>query len=133
MQNGLPKGSNSPGFQGAHRQLFPRWTSRQQFLADFHTFNVTSDDGVRLYVDDILVLDSWQPMHGSTSVKHYLTTGEHTVVLEYFEGTGVAQVRLEWYPLSEGTAAEQLSINDFALSSGKKHVIKSWQRPRLSR
>jgi hypothetical protein len=77
-----------------------RWTSRQQFSAGFHTFNVTSGDGVRLYVDDILVLDSWQPMHGSASVKRYLTAGEHTVVLEYFEQAGVAMVKLDWQNLS---------------------------------
>jgi len=80
-----------------------RWTTRQRFQAGLHTFKVTSDDGMRLYVDGRLVLSNWRPMHGSRSVRRYLTAGEHTIVLEYFEGTGVAQVQLEWYPLSGGT------------------------------
>ena len=95
-------GSGSPGSRVPADNFSARWTSRQQFSAGFYTFNITSDDGVRLYVDDKLVLDSWQPMHGSTSVKRYLTAGEHTVVLEYFEATDIAQVQLEWYLLSGG-------------------------------
>jgi hypothetical protein len=97
-------GFGAPAVKVPADNFSARWTSRQQFSAGLYTFNVTSDDGVRLIIDDKLVLDSWRLMHDSTSVKHYLTAGEHTVVLEYFEGTGVAQVRLEWYSLSGGTA-----------------------------
>jgi hypothetical protein len=75
-----------------------RWTAQQHFARGWHTFDVTSDDGVRLYVDGRLVLDSWQPMHDSRSVRRYLTAGEHTITLEYFEQTGVAMVRLSWQP-----------------------------------
>jgi hypothetical protein len=73
-----------------------RWTTQQSFEANRYTFNVTSDDGVRLYVDGELVLDNWQPIHSSMSAARYLSAGEHTVVLEYSERTGAALVRLNW-------------------------------------
>jgi len=54
---------------------------------------------------------SWCSIAGSrcmASRRDALIDGwcEHTVVLEYFEGTGVAQVRLECYPLSRGTVSK---------------------------
>jgi len=74
-----------------------RWTTQQSFAAGLYTFNVAADDGARLYVDGELVLDGWQGVNGSESVTRYLSAGEHTIVLEYFEQTGVAQVQLNWY------------------------------------
>jgi len=52
---------------------------------------------VRLYVDDELALDNWQAANGSESVTRYLPAGEHAIVLEYVEQTGMAQVQLSWY------------------------------------
>lgn len=61
-----------------------------------YTFDITSDDGVRLYLDGRLVLNSWRAMHGSNSVTRYLRAGEHTIVLEYLERTGTAMVQFNW-------------------------------------
>ena len=46
-------------------------------------------------MDGELVLDNWRPGQDSQSATRYLPAGEHTVVLEYFEQAGVAQVRLK--------------------------------------
>ena len=72
------------------------WTRSAEFGGGRYTFTTYSDDGVRLYVDDRLVIDSWQPMRGYRSATVYLGEGTHTVRLEYFERTGVALVRLTW-------------------------------------
>ncbi len=74
-----------------------RWTTPQSFEAGRYTFNITADDGVRLYVDGELALDNWQAANGSESVTRYLPAGEHAIVLEYVEQTGIAQVQLSWY------------------------------------
>jgi hypothetical protein len=73
-----------------------RWTTRQYFDRGRYTFDIISDDGVRLYLDGRLVLNSWRAMHGSNSVTRYLRAGEHTIVLEYLERTGTAMVQLNW-------------------------------------
>ena len=72
------------------------WTRSVEFGGGRYTFTTYSDDGVRLYVDDQLVIDSWRPMRGYRSATLNLSAGTHTVRLEYFERTGVALVRLTW-------------------------------------
>jgi hypothetical protein len=76
-----------------------RWTGTFDFTGGRYTFNTYSDDGVRLFVDDRLVIDSWRPMRGYRSASLNLGAGAHTVRLEYFERTGIALVRLSWQPL----------------------------------
>jgi hypothetical protein len=72
------------------------WTRAVEFGGGRYTFTTTSDDGVRLYVDEQLVIDSWRPMRGTRSATLNLSEGTHTVRLEYFERFGVALVRLTW-------------------------------------
>ena len=72
------------------------WTRSVEFGGGRYTFTTYSDDGVRLYVDDQLVIDSWRPMRGYRSATLNLSAGTHTVRLEYFERTGIALVRLNW-------------------------------------
>ncbi len=72
------------------------WTGSVEFDGGRYTFTTYSDDGVRLTVDDRLVIDSWRPMRGTRSATLALSEGTHTVRLEYFERTGVALVRLNW-------------------------------------
>ncbi|HYN88495.1 MAG TPA: PA14 domain-containing protein [Ardenticatenaceae bacterium] len=74
-----------------------RWTRALRFAPGRYEFTTRSDDGVRLYVDDRLVIDRWQTM-ASQEVRQevQLSEGVHTVRLEYFEGDGGAAVRLRW-------------------------------------
>jgi len=62
-----------------------------------YRFSVTSDDGVRFYVDGALKLDKWF-LQGATSytVDLTLSAGNHTLTLEYYENTGGATARLSW-------------------------------------
>jgi MYXO-CTERM domain-containing protein len=75
-----------------------RWTG--QLKADFaetYLFSTTTDDGVRLTVDDAVVIDNFTnhaPTLDTGSLA--LTPGWHPVLLEYFENGGGAQVALSW-------------------------------------
>ena len=73
------------------------WTRSVEFGGGRYTFTTYSDDGVRLYVDDQLVIDSWRPMRGYRSATLNLSAGTHTVRLKYFEHSGVALVCLTWH------------------------------------
>jgi nitrous oxidase accessory protein NosD len=60
---------------------------------------VTADDGVRVYVDDKLVIDAWQQRLGQyDEAQHYLATvqlhGKHKIRIEHFEKTGFATLML---------------------------------------
>ncbi len=76
-----------------------RWTKSQAFDAGTYTFTVGADDGVRLFVDGTRVLDSWiATAYAVRTVDVPLTAGNHTIVLEYYEGGGLGGVALRWAP-----------------------------------
>lgn len=54
-----------------------------------------SDDGVRVWVDGVLVIDNWD-VHGSELDRAPIGGGRHTIRVEYFEATGWAELRLEF-------------------------------------
>lgn len=75
-----------------------RWTGKQSFSTSaIYRFRVLVDDGVRLWVDNFLILDSWK--NGSErelTVDVLLVKGTHDIRLEYYEHTGDARIRLKW-------------------------------------
>ncbi|HEX6660080.1 MAG TPA: PA14 domain-containing protein, partial [Ilumatobacter sp.] len=80
-----------------------RWTKLVNFdEAGGYKFTVTSDDGVRLFVDGQLVLDKWVFQSRTTNTANVgLTQGEHQIVLEYFDASGDAVAKFDYEPTSE--------------------------------
>jgi hypothetical protein len=65
-----------------------------------YTFYTTSDDGVRLWVDNQLLINNWTD-HGATenSGSITLTAGKkYDIKLEYYENGGAATIKLSWAP-----------------------------------
>ncbi len=65
---------------------------------DPFTFTTTSDDGVRLWVDGVLIIDNWTP-HAPTAnaATVQLVAGQEVlVVMEYFEAGADATAKLTW-------------------------------------
>jgi prepilin-type N-terminal cleavage/methylation domain-containing protein len=74
-----------------------RWTGALTAVAGAYTFTLGTDDGGRLYMDGVLVLNRWvDQAYPATppSVTQTLTAGAHTVVVEYYEKTGLARATL---------------------------------------
>jgi nitrous oxidase accessory protein NosD len=62
-----------------------------------YTIEVISDDGVRLWVDDKVVLNEWEP-HESKVDRVDITGGRKRLKLEYYEVAGWAEIRLQIQP-----------------------------------
>jgi len=76
-----------------------RWTGAVvAAFSERYTFTLTADDGVRLWVNDELIVNHWGPgIAGTVSGQIALPAGRETPIkLEYFQGFGPASVRLEW-------------------------------------
>jgi hypothetical protein len=76
-----------------------RWTGNvvPQF-SQTYTFYTVSDDGVRLYVNDALVINNWTD-HGPTenTANVALVAGQsYSIRMEYYEAGGGAVARLHW-------------------------------------
>jgi hypothetical protein len=92
-------GWSSPG-EGVPADGFSaRWTQQVYFKAGGYRFTTYTDDGVRLWVDGRLLVDSWQAMRGYRYATIWLSEGVHDVRMEYFEGAGTAQAHLTWQRL----------------------------------
>ncbi|MEK7150828.1 MAG: PQQ-dependent sugar dehydrogenase, partial [Patescibacteria group bacterium] len=74
-----------------------RWTKTQSFAAGSHIFTATADDGIRLWVDNQLVIDKWIDQ-GETAYNAsvILTNGNHDIKMEYYENGGGAVAELSW-------------------------------------
>lgn len=61
---------------------------------------VSGDDGYKLYLDDVLVVDRWRKESFHTDVvAPPLTPGKsYRIRLEYFESGGTGQIALKWQP-----------------------------------
>jgi hypothetical protein len=75
-----------------------RFTTDKSLAAGEYAFYVTSDDGCRLSVDGTLVIDEWHTSPLGTATYRWagtLTAGMHHLVLEYYDTSGDAMVRLQ--------------------------------------
>lgn len=76
-----------------------RWTRQLSFPAtQIYRFVLRSDDGVRLWIDNTLVIDEWHSAAPTAYTRDVnLTAGWHSFRIEYYEGSGEAlvQFRLE--------------------------------------
>lgn len=72
--------------------------------SETYTFYLTSDDGVRMWIDDELVIDQWITQSATThTYSKALTRGETIrVVIEHFEGSGNQRLALEFESASQG-------------------------------
>lgn len=96
-------GSGSPATGVQANNFSARWTGQVQApVSGVYTFYTTTDDGVRLWVNGVLILDRWidQSPTTNTSTTIALTAGtKYDIKLEYYEKGGGAVAKLLWsYP-----------------------------------
>lgn len=66
-----------------------------------YLLEVTSDDGVRVYIDGELVIDEWQYQGPTTFTRTLTLGGDHEILVEHFEINGFATLRLDLTPIRE--------------------------------
>ncbi|MEN6479317.1 MAG: PA14 domain-containing protein [Anaerolineales bacterium] len=76
-----------------------RWSRRADFSAGDYNWKVRTDDGVRLYIDGVLILDHWYGGYSENIVRRYMGEGQHEIVVEFFELEGIARARVTWEKL----------------------------------
>ncbi|MBN1249241.1 MAG: hypothetical protein JXC32_16400 [Anaerolineae bacterium] len=101
-------GTGSPDSAVADDRFSARWMRYIDVTPGTYRFTATSDDGVRLWIDDELIVDEWHD-HAETTyyVDHYLTSGHHLVRMDYYENRGFAVARLTWTRADQAAGAWQ--------------------------
>lgn len=131
--------SGSPDTAIAADSFSASWSAAISFEAGNYRFTAVADDGVKIYVDDVLLLEDWNVHPATTTMgEKELTAGSHTVRVEYFEATGMASITVSWEKLAEETPDCSIqphdSLNSFwdhstlgCASSEAETVWAAWQ------
>jgi uncharacterized protein YraI len=78
-----------------------RWSRSLAFNAGRYRFTASSDDGLRLWVNNQLIVDKWYDHAYETyTVDVDLPSGNVPIRLDYYEGSGTAAVALGWTAVS---------------------------------
>lgn len=96
-------GSPAPGTIAAD-YFSARWTRSIYFESGTYRFTTQSDDGIRVNVGANRIIDNWTTHAVQTNTAEvYLSAGNYTVVVEYFENTHVAVAKFWWEKIGGGT------------------------------
>jgi hypothetical protein len=85
-----------------------RWTGQFRVAAaGSHTLVLHVNQGAKVYIDDQLAIDEPDGSHKRNGQKHTLnlTEGLHSIRVDYWDGGGLARVRLLW--VTPGSPAEE--------------------------
>lgn len=77
-------------------QILPRYSEK-------YTFSITSDDGVKVWVNNQLKVNKWitQSSVTNTFTVDMVAGQKADVLIEYYENTGNAMIKLEWASASQ--------------------------------
>lgn len=95
-------GTGGPGNGVAVNNFSAIWEGYINFdTTDAYRFITNSDDGIKLFVDNSLVIDDWE-VHVARVKSAYtqLTAGLHLIRVEYYEAGGNAQMQFYWESMS---------------------------------
>ena len=97
-----------------------RWTGTTYLSAGNYTFLAAGDDGVRVWLDNSIIIDGWRDQRPTAyRANRYVSAGNHSIKIEYYEAGGGALVEFSWSPaVANGVPGISYSTrNDF-------HVFK---------
>ena len=92
---------------GAPDPTFPsdsfstRFRRNADFACGAYRFHVNTDDGVKLWIDDVIRLDQWRDQGAIFSFDVNLSGGMHALKLEHYENGGGASIGVWWEQLSQ--------------------------------
>jgi beta-N-acetylglucosaminidase/RNase P/RNase MRP subunit p29 len=94
-------GSGSPHYTIPTDGFSGRFTKQVQLEEGTYLFNVKSDNGVRVYLDNKLVVDRWGNSTYSQEEGVFVNSGSYKIVVEYFDSVGVASLSFDLSLLSK--------------------------------
>ena len=93
-------GANAPATGIGKDNFSVRWTGEvKTSAAGAYRFRTTTDDGVRLWVNGVQVINNWT-LHSATtnttSSINLAANTRYTIQMEFYEQTGDAVAKLQW-------------------------------------
>lgn len=89
-------GFGSPGAQVPVDYFSARWTTSVSLPAGRYQFTASSDDGIRVFVNDTVIIDAWFDRAVASFTAEKDLSGPTTIRVEYYERTGLAVARVSY-------------------------------------
>jgi hypothetical protein len=89
-------GYGSPGWHIPNDHFSARWSRTVRLESGMYRFATTTDDGVRLWVSNHLLIDKWIDQAARSHSADIYVSGDVPIVMEYYEHGGAASARLAW-------------------------------------
>lgn len=124
-------GTNSPAAGTINADNFSiRWTGQVEApVSGNYTFSTNTDDGVRLWVNGVQLINDWNghPPITNNGTSIALTAGQkYTIRMEYFDGAVGAVARLLWaYPGQNGQIIPQNRLYPATTASARIAAVDS--------
>lgn len=97
-------GGGSPAIEVAPDNFSAQWTQTANLPAGTYRFTATTDDGMRVWIDNVMIIDSWFDSQQRTiTADVYLGAGNHTIVVHYYEAGGMAVAKMNYVLLGGST------------------------------
>lgn len=100
-------GYGSPAPQVPVDNFSARWTTTVNLPAGRYQFTATSDDGMRIFVNDVLLIDAWFDRAVATFTASKDLSGNTAIRVEYYERTGLAVARVSYALVGSGGTGGQ--------------------------
>lgn len=102
-------GFRAPGPRVENDSFSARWVKTETLPEGTYRFNAIADDGIRVWVNDIQIIDAWALAGQQTvSADIYLAAGTYETRVEYVEYGGIASIRFDREFVSDDDAADSL-------------------------
>jgi hypothetical protein len=105
-------GNGSPDPKINNDHFSARWTKQETKKAGIYSFTLKSDDGIRFWINNQLIVDDWTNHEMKTYVPDVkLEDGLYTFKVEYFDNTdGAVAILNEDYPARTQTSSAPIQI-----------------------
>jgi hypothetical protein len=88
---------DGPVSGGRVNKFSAKWVRSFDFEAGLYTLGAIADDGIRVYVDGVLVINEWHDSAGSELYTAELElSGQHEITVQYYENAGKAKIKFDW-------------------------------------
>lgn len=110
----------SPGSGVPDDGFTARWIGRARIEDGTYTFIARADDGIRVWIDNTLIIDAWQDQP-PTEYRQVVAvgSGEYTVRVEYYENGGGALAEFRWERASSTASCQGQSL-------GLEQRVEGW-------
>ncbi len=90
-------GAGSPGAEIAVDDFSAQWTQTANLPGGTYRFTASTDDGMRVWIDNVMIIDAWfdSQVHTITA-DVFLGAGNHTIVVHYYEAGGLAVAKMNY-------------------------------------